>query len=153
MLLLTVNSTHSKKLFKKKWSQNGSTVELFGKTLMDSLRDSQAIGYIVAVPRYMQSPLDELGPLCKAVPKWGTSCGHENGSTLEPFRLHFFLSVLVSDQFHDEEVKLLHALQNITHRTSYQRTKRFPDKRLASSMSPLNMDPDPQVHPGPASPS
>ncbi len=31
----------------------------------------------------------------KTVPKWGPSCtcGHENGCTLEPFRLHFFLSV------------------------------------------------------------
>ena len=29
----------------------------------------------------------------KTVPKWGPSCGHENGSTLEPFQLHFFLSV------------------------------------------------------------
>ncbi len=29
----------------------------------------------------------------KTVPKWGPSCGHENGSTVEPFRLHFFLSV------------------------------------------------------------
>ncbi len=28
------------------------------------------------------------------VPKWGPSSGHENGSTVEPFRLHFFLSVL-----------------------------------------------------------
>ena len=29
----------------------------------------------------------------KVVLKWGPSCGHENGSTVEPFRLHFFLSV------------------------------------------------------------
>ena len=27
----------------------------------------------------------------------GPSCGHENGSTLEPFRLHFFLSVYDKD--------------------------------------------------------
>ena len=33
----------------------------------------------------------------KAVPKWGPSCGHENGSTLEPFRLHFFLSVMAEN--------------------------------------------------------
>ena len=26
----------------------------------------------------------------KTVPKWGPSCGHENGSIVEPFRLHFF---------------------------------------------------------------
>ena len=26
----------------------------------------------------------------------GPSCGHENGSTLEPFRLHFFLSVITN---------------------------------------------------------
>ncbi len=29
----------------------------------------------------------------KTVPKWGPSFGHENSSTLEPFRLNFFLSV------------------------------------------------------------
>ncbi len=33
-----------------------------GRTLMDCLRNPGAIGYIVAVARYMQSPLDELGP-------------------------------------------------------------------------------------------
>ncbi len=37
------------------------------------------------VPRYQSGT--------KTVPKWGLSCGHENGSTLEQFRLHFFLSV------------------------------------------------------------
>ena len=30
----------------------------------------------------------------KTVPKRGPSCGHENGSTVELFRLHFFLSVM-----------------------------------------------------------
>ncbi len=29
------------------------------------------------------------------VPKWGPSCGHENGSTVEPFQLHFFLLVFI----------------------------------------------------------
>ncbi len=38
-------------------------------------------------------PLTKVVPFGKMVPKWGPSCGHENGSTLEPFRLHFFLSV------------------------------------------------------------
>ncbi len=31
----------------------------------------------------------------KTVPKRGPSCGHENGSSVAPFRLHFFLSVYV----------------------------------------------------------
>ncbi len=31
----------------------------------------------------------------KRVPKRGPSCGNENGTTVEPFRLHFFLSVFV----------------------------------------------------------
>ncbi len=34
-----------------------------------------------------------VGKVEPFLPKWGPSCGHENGSTLEPFRLHFFLSV------------------------------------------------------------
>ncbi len=38
----------------------------------------------------MAPPWSRFG---KTVPKWGPSCGHENGSTLEPFRLIFFLSV------------------------------------------------------------
>ena len=40
-------------------------------------------------------PLTKVVPIAKTktVPKWGPSCGHENGSTLEPFRLLFFLSV------------------------------------------------------------
>ncbi len=33
-----------------------------GRTLLDCLRDSESLGYIVVVARYMQSPLDELGP-------------------------------------------------------------------------------------------
>ncbi len=34
----------------------------------------------------------------KTVPKTGTSCGHENGSTVEPFWMHFFsFSALFDD--------------------------------------------------------
>ncbi len=61
--------------WKKKWSQDGSTLEPFWK--MASL--FKVIFSLISGT--------------KTVPKWGPSCWHENGYTLEPFRLHFFLSV------------------------------------------------------------
>ena len=30
----------------------------------------------------------------KTVPKWGASCGHENGSTVEPFGSTFFFQCM-----------------------------------------------------------
>ncbi len=39
----------------------------------------------------------KVEPFTKTVPRWGPSWGHENGSTLEPFWLHFFLSVSVME--------------------------------------------------------
>ncbi len=63
---------------KKKWSQNGSILEPFWKTA--PLIISGAVFSIIIMFE-------------KTVPKWGLSCGHENGSTLELLRLHFFLSV------------------------------------------------------------
>ena len=39
-------------------------------------------------------PLTKVVPIAKTVPKRGSCCGNENGSTVQPFRLHFFLSVM-----------------------------------------------------------
>ena len=74
------HNCHVKWALKKRWS----TLEPFWKTA--PLFKSGAVFLVFST---LQSGT-------KTVSKWGPSCGHENGSTLEPFRLHVFLSIRIN---------------------------------------------------------
>ncbi len=74
----------------KKWSQNGSTEELFGKTVR--VLESGAIFFLIIMKRV---------PLCKEAPKWYLKGGHLVDREMVPLWSHFgstffFLCILCS---------------------------------------------------------